>query len=177
MATALSSSLGPMYCRDVYELVTPQKCLKSCRTTRTRANVCTRVRAPNANQGHCHAPLPSPQPFSTAPARARPAPGPEPRTCQPPAPLRHACEPSQWPFTSAVRCLAEASWAMLVLLGVYLMAKYTARTNVAMYRAANLCASQPAYYHAPCNGKSRGKPGRRAARCDSSCRAPRHESL
>ena len=37
---------------------------------------------------------------------------------------------------------------MLVLLGVYLMAQYTARTNVAMCQAANLCASQPAYYHA-----------------------------
>ena len=36
---------------------------------------------------------------------------------------------------------------MLVLLGVYLMAQYTARTNVAMCQAGNLCASQPAYYH------------------------------
>ena len=31
---------------------------------------------------------------------------------------------------------------MLVLLGVYLMAQYTARTNVAMCQAGNLCASQ-----------------------------------
>ena len=42
----------------------------------------SRVRAPNANQGHCHAPVPFLQPFSTAPTRARSAPGPYPRTCQ-----------------------------------------------------------------------------------------------
>ena len=45
---------------------------------------------------------------------------------------------------------------MLVLLGVYLMAQYTARTNVAMCQAGNLCASHPAYYHAPCYGKAEG---------------------
>ena len=35
----------------------------------------------------------------------------------------------------------EPAWAVLVLLVVYLMTKYTARTNVAMCQAENLCAS------------------------------------
>ena len=52
---------------------------------------------------------------------------------------------------------------MLVLLGVYLMAQSIARTNISMCQAANICASQPTYYHAARNGKSRGKPGRRSA--------------
>ena len=52
---------------------------------------------------------------------------------------------------------------MLVLLGIYLMAQYTARTNVAMCKAENLCASQPRLYNTPRDGKGRSKPDRRCA--------------
>ena len=165
LATAPSNSPGPTYCGFVDISKVPEK---------LRYDADTRTKTQNVLLG-CERPMPirAIAIFLCPPNNPSPLPRPVPG----PHRARHACGASQWPVTSAVRCLAEASWAMLVLLGVYLMAQYTARTNVAMCQAANLCASQPAYYHAPCNGKSRGTPGRRAARCDSSCRAPRHKSL